>query len=163
MLTKAFFRSWGVCFVTVSLMMGVLTGCGSPPTVDLASVRHIDITGDYDETALLDQLARGTIMKEPLVVKVPAGFPLPVAFKLKSPLAEMNSDCSTLHFRRDLYVYLSSNEILLSPDLKQWAHFNDMESVKELFGGGKGELAVQMSTSKENGARIEIDMTIYPQ
>lgn len=140
-------------------MLG-LSGCAFSPEVDMSSAQIIDITSGYDETSLLETLADRKQLREPLVMKVPAGFPLPVAIRIKTPIAEMNSHCSTLHFRKDVFVYLSNTKMLISPDSKNWAPLHDMEEVKELFGGGRGEVNVQMSSSREMGPLLEVRVTV---
>jgi hypothetical protein len=71
--------------------------------------------------------------------------------------------CGDLIFTREIFLYLSDQEILVSPDRSRWTVFGDMAGIKELFGGGTSELQLGMSADKASGPLLEIGVTVHPQ
>ena len=58
----------------------------------------VDISSGGEELARLETFFQGEKLVEPLIIKVPTGFALPVRFILMTPVAEMARDCGDLVF-----------------------------------------------------------------
>ena len=156
-------------FFTLSILLFLLTfvtGCASIQTLETEGLKTVDFSKveELENIANLEQMIKGeVVIEEPFVVKIPKGFELPVHFELNTPLAVMNSQCSTMSFFRDLYGYFSEDQILLSPDKKQWAPISNIELIKKLFGAGDGELAIGLGAGKEKGPLLEVKLMIHQQ
>lgn len=154
-------------FVGVLLFGSLLffTGCATIRTLDTAAITSIDIsaTDAHEELASIEKTLKGEAIDKPFIIKVPQGFNLPVHLTLDTPLLSMENRTGTLVFKQDLFLYVSNREILVSPDKLSWVEINNLDAVKELFGGEKGELSVGMSASKEQGPLLDIKAAVHPK
>lgn len=151
-------------FVVTQLLF---TGCSSIRRIDTQTITTIDISGEIpDLSALesaLEQLSAGELLTEPVIAKVPQGFKLPVHLKIDTPLAHMENRDGVLVFDRALYLYVSNQEMLVSPEGDRWTDIANIETVKGLFGGDKGELTVGMAVSQEEGPLLNIALILHPE
>jgi hypothetical protein len=162
------FRNYRFAVASVTLVLLVLlssglTGCTSVKTPDLSATRMVDISSGDEEIAKLETFFQGQRLVEPLIIKIPAGFALPVRITLDTPIARMAGDCGDLVFTRDIYLYMSEQMMLVSPDRSRWAPFADLEGIKDLFAAGRGEINLGMSADKSSGPLLEIGATIHPK
>jgi len=152
-----------VTLVVLVLLSSGLTGCSSVQRPDLSATRMVDISSGDEEIARLETFFQGERLVEPLIIKVPAGFALPVRFTLDTPIAEMAGVGGDLVFTRDIYLYLSEQMMLVSPDRKSWAPFGDLEGIKDLFAAGQGEIKLGMSADKGSGPLLQVGVTVHPK
>ena len=136
-----------------------LAACGATPTPNLTGTAILDIANPQD-LAAFPSLTKGERLEKPVIIKIPRGFSLPVHIVVDTPLAAMESHCSQMVFKEDLFLALSNEAMLASPDLKTWANAAEMEAVKELFGGGKGEISVSMGADKQQGAQLDLKIAV---
>lgn len=137
-------------------------GCAKTPRrLDISAIPLYDIS-DAATAEKLAQFKKGTPADEPFVLKIPTGSMLPVHISVDTPLAKLDSEAGNLRFSQDLYLYFTTEKILASPDGRLWAPFTDMDAVKELFGGDKGMIKMEMSSTKEKGALLSLDIAVTP-
>ena len=129
---------------------------------DISGTPVLDISGDAPDLRVFESLSKEEELKEPVIIKVPQGFSLPVRIAVNTPLAIMESNCSHLVFQQDLFLYISNEEMLASPDGEQWADIADIDAVMDLFGGNKGEIAISMGTGEQKGAQLDLKLTVHP-
>ena len=132
-------------------------------TPDITNVPVFDISGDAPDLGVFESLSKGEKLEEPVIIKLPQGFSLPVRIAVNTPLATMESNCSHLEFQQDLFLYISNQGMLASPDGRQWADSGDMDAVKDLFGGDKGEIAISIGSGKQEGTQLELKVTVLPK
>jgi hypothetical protein len=141
----------------------LLAGCAGIRIIDTASVATIDITGDPEGLPQLEQLSQGRPIEQPVILKIPQGTAVPVQVSVETPLARMEGGCGDLHFDKDLYLYLSAAEILVSPDGNRWAGMDDRKAVNTLFGIQGGQFRVGLSASKIDGTALQIKVLASPR
>ncbi len=132
-------------------------------TPDITNVPVFDISGNAPDLSVLESFSKGEKLEEPVIIKLPQGFSLPVRIAVNTPLAIMESNCSHLVFQQDLFLYISNQGMLASPDSEQWVDIADMDAMKDLFGGSKGEVAISMGTGEQDGAQLDLKVTVHPK
>ena len=141
----------------------LFSACGAVNhTPDISSTPILDMSGDAPDMRVFESLSKGEELREPVIVKVPKGFALPVHIAVNTPLAVMESNCSKLVFQQDLFLYISKQGMLASPDTERWADIADIDAAKDLFGGDKGQIAISMGTGKDKGAQMDFKVIVYP-
>jgi hypothetical protein len=154
-------------FITCSIGLTALilfSACSAVHhTPEISNTQVLDISGDAQDLQVFESLSKGEKLEEPVIVKVPKGFSLPVRIAVNTPLAIMESNCSHLAFQQDLFLYISNQGMQASPDGHQWADIGDMDAVKDLFGGDKGEIAISIGSGKQEGAQLELKVTVLPK
>lgn len=150
--------------VPVALALFLFVGCSGIQKIDTAKVQSVDLSSLEEEhdLSILVEMAKGKPLKEPVVMKLPKGFRLPVHLTLNSPLAQLDSECGTLIFSQDFFLYLSHASMLVSPDRINWANMADFDAVKELFGWGGGNLALGIGATRDQGAFLEMKIGVDP-
>lgn len=148
---------WGLILILI-----FLTACArKPQQLDISSIPVYDISAVPDAEIIERYLTeQGT--KNPLIIKVPNGYVLPIHLDIDTPLAKLDSDAGNLVFTTDLYLYINERNILTSPDTARWAPFSDMEMVKKLFGADKGSLSLGMSATAKEGAQLSVKVMLTP-
>jgi hypothetical protein len=152
--------------ITCTIGLGILllfSACSAVHHTPEISTPVLDISGDAPDLRVFESLLQGERLKEPVIIKIPKGFSLPVHIAVNTPLAVMESNCSHLIFRQDLFLYLSNQKILASPDGKQWADFDDMDAIKDLFGGSQGEISISMGSGEQKGAQLDLKVIVHPK
>lgn len=141
----------------------LLAGCGasSPHLMSVEPAEIFDISSEQDAQKIANYLT-GVTAADQLIMKVPRGYSLPIQLEIDTPLARLNSSAGNLEFSQDLYLCLSSEKNLASPDGMRWAPFNDMDLVKKLFGGDQGSLSLAMSNSAETGSLLTVKLAVTP-
>ena len=150
--------------VPVALILCLFAGCSGIQKIETAQLHTIDFStvDDRRDLSVLAEMAEGKPLKEPVVMKLPKGFELPVQVILKTPLVKMDSKCGTMVFSQDLFLYLSQSSMLVSPDKINWADMSDFESVKKLFGWGDGNIAMGIGTGRDQGTLLGIKISADP-
>ncbi len=94
-----------------------------------------------------------------ILLAIKKGETVTLRLDLKTPsIATLQPGVNTLRFERDVYLFLSRNGVLLSPDGQRWARVEDMKAIKELFGLSRGTLQIGLGVSKEDGAVLSIGL-----
>lgn len=148
-----------IAWILGCAIMLLLSACSATRAPDLTAATVLNIANTED-LAALPSLEEGGRLEKPVIIKIPRGFSLPVHIVVDTPLAAMESHCSQMVFKEDLFLALSNEAMLASPDLKTWANAAEMEAVKELFGGGKGEISVSMGADKQQGAQLDLKIAV---
>ena len=150
--------------VPVVLAFFLFTGCSGIQKIDTAQLHNIDLStiDEQQDLSILTQMVEGKPLEEPVVMKLPQGFRLPVQLTLKSPLAELNSSCGTMVFSQDLFLYLTQSGLMVSPDKINWVNFSDVDAIKELFGWSGGNLAIGIGASQNQGAILKVKVGVLP-
>lgn len=140
-----------------------ITGCASIQTINMDDIETVDVSQitTTDDINALTELSQGKMPETPVIFHLPAGFQLPVHFNLDTPIAQMDNQCGNLTFSQAVYLYLDSKEVLVSPDKAQWATIDNMDLIKQLFGGKQGELAIGLSSSKDEGPLLDIKVMLH--
>jgi len=157
---STFHRPVLLAYLAVGLL---LAGCAGIRTIDTASVTTVDITGDLEGLPQLEQLSQGRPIEQPVILKIPQGTAMPVQVSVDSPIAHMAGGCGDLQFDKDLYLYLSATEILVSPDGSRWAAMDDRKAVNALFGIKGGQFRVGLSASKADGTAVQVKVLAVPR
>lgn len=151
-----------VCWLGCGAML-LFSGCGAVHTPDITTTPVLDISGNEPDLSFFESLSKGEELEEPVIIKIAKGFSLPVHIAVNTPIATMESSCSNLVFSRDLYLYVSNQGMLVSPDTRQWVDITELEAVKELFGGDKGEIAVSIGAGKQKEAQLDLKVIVHPR
>ncbi len=148
--------------VLFMLLTGTLLfSCSSRQLLDTSSIKTIDVAQLDKQGDSLEALTAPDELKEPLIIKIPAGFALPLEINIATPLATMASNDNKLIFSKDLYLFITSSKILASPDSTVWVPVNDIKELKSVFGLGEGEFSVKMSAAKEDGAVVKMHLQLH--
>ena len=151
-------------FALVVLVLFLFTGCSGIRKIETDQLHNIDLSAvnEQQDLSILMEIAEGKPIKEPLVMKLPKGYRLPVHMTVNTPLAKMDSKCGTLVFSQDLFLYLTQSSMLVSPDKTNWVNMSDFDGVKKLFGWSDGSLAVGIGASRENGSLLGVKIGVEP-
>ena len=76
--------------------------------------------------------------------------------KGKSPVVSLMTGENRIKFEQDVYLFISSSGVMLSPDGKKFAPIHKMKALKKLFGMDKGSLSIGFGISKETGPEIRV-------
>jgi len=76
----------------------------------------------------------------------------------KATAATLQPGVNTLRFERDVYLFLSKDGVLLSPDGERWARLEDLKALKELFGLCRGSMAIGFGVSQKDGGVLSIGL-----
>ena len=147
------------CGLIATLLLG--SACSGVQTLDRSSLQTITLreltTDPSAHQEVLEAYATG---KGGLILKIEAEDELPLELAIRHPLVSLDTGGNTVRFQRDMYLYLSATELLISPDGERWAKIHDMETWKELFGGFKdgrhGTLSVGLAVTAESGAAVNV-------
>ncbi len=144
------------------ILLVCLAGCaGKPQQLDISTIPIYDISAAPD-AELIGKYLSEQQHKDPLILKVPNGYALPIHLNIDTPLAKLDSDAGSLQFTKDLYLFLDDTNVLASPDMMLWAPFSDMEMVKELFGADQGAVSLGMSATEQEGALLSVKVLLTP-
>ena len=146
--------------LSLLILVVCIAGCaGKPRQFDISAVTIYDISAKPD-AELIEKYLSGQEHKDPLILKVPNGYALPIHLNIDTPLAKLDSDAGSLQFTKDVFLYLDNKKVLASPDTKLWAPFSDMEMIKELFDAGQGAVSLGMSATEQEGAMLSVKVIL---
>jgi hypothetical protein len=146
---------------TLTVVLIAAVGCSRVQTLDRSTLKTVALRElTADPTAYQADLEAYTRGESGLVLKIEEGDELPLELAVHHPLMSVDTGANTVRFQRDLYLYLSAQQLLISPDGERWAAIHDFETWKELFGGfdegGRGSLSVGLGVTPEDGATMTV-------
>ncbi len=95
-----------------------------------------------------------------LIVHVPAGETVPLEVAVQLPFAQVDAGENQLRFTRDIYLFISTKAILLSPDGVSFAPIYKFKSIKRLFGASQGSLRIGFGANKERGPTVSVGVAL---
>ena len=96
------------------------------------------------------------IQKDGLVVHLKAGESIALELAAELPFAKLQPGDNKLSFTRDVYLFISREGVMLSPDGVSFAPLQKVKGLKKLFGAEKGFFKVGFKVSKDEGAAISM-------
>jgi hypothetical protein len=136
-----------------ALMAG---GCAHTTTIDLKGVDVVPIAdlGGYLK-AHPDPFADPA---KRIAIRVPAGQPIPIEITLQLPFAELEGGSPAIRFRRDVYILIGKETMLVGFDGRRFAEIADLQGLKEVAGLERGALEIGFSVKEAEGAKIKIGL-----
>jgi len=148
-----------ICIALILIFF--MSSCASTPqSIELGSIPLYDLEKQDIAQEKLESFLQGEWDGEPFALKIPKGLNLPVHITVDTPVANLDSDAGSLHFKRDVFIYLDKKRSLASPDGENWAPFSDMDLLKKLFDGDQGSLAISMSGTKNEGMLLSLSLLL---
>jgi hypothetical protein len=89
------------------------------------------------------------------------GESLPVLLTADLKFAKIISGRNRFVFEQDVFVYMSTGEIQLSPDREHWAAIGDMDAMKKVFGIEGGQLSLGFGVSGSHGPQGTIKLKTH--
>jgi hypothetical protein len=136
----------------------VLAACSSIHLMDSTKRDVISVPDGVSEPATWEKVGKEIQAGRDVVLKIRKGQTIPLVITLVFPGVQLKAGENSLVFSRDLYLLLSSSAMQISPDGRRWADIGDLASHKELFGFSGGDISVGFRATKEEGARIAVDV-----
>jgi hypothetical protein len=96
------------------------------------------------------------IQKDGLVVHLKAGESIALGLGAELPFAKLQPGDNKLLFTRDVYLFISKDGVMLSPDGISFAPLQKVKGLKKLFGADRGFFRVGFKVSKDEGAAISM-------
>lgn len=91
-----------------------------------------------------------------LIVLLEKGREVPLDLLLSSSLLTVKSTDGTVTAERDLYMLITGQGMMLSPDGKRFAPVQNQRSMKKLFGLDGGSFALGFGVTREEGAKVTV-------
>ena len=141
--------------IFVIVLLGItLTACSSVQKPDTSRVKTIPLS----EFHTLSEENTRELYQEGFIMFIPKGTVVAVKINLQIPAAQFKAGNNVLTFTRDLYVYLSQRNMLLSLNKKDWGAVGDMDALKQIFDIESGALALNFQSKK--GQKPELIFTL---
>jgi len=142
----------------LSCLIPLLSACAGVRAVDLAGVERLSLAELRDSPE--EHAEAFSTAGKGLVIEIPAGETVPIAIDVRtSPFVVEGPGTSAVRFERDVYLYVSSSGVMLSPDGESWAPIQDLDALKEAFGIERGSLSLGFGVSSDEGAVIHFKLT----
>lgn len=125
-----------------------------------ASIRTVP-AGRF-ETVTLDQLSSQgerlapKVMGDGVIVHVEKGQQIPLEFTFRTSVLSAETKGGTVTAQRELFLLISREGLLMSPDGARFAAVQDQDALKKLFGLNGGQFALGLGATKEEGAKVVV-------
>ena len=133
----------------LSLLVLLAPACSSlkgPDRSKMEPIRLSDLASDPD--------AFGKALAEDgdgILVLMKKGESLPMKLTADLKFGRIVTGRNRLVFDQDVYLYLSPNEILLSPNQVDWAPIQDTKALGEVFGIESGQFTLGFGVTRDFG------------
>lgn len=91
-----------------------------------------------------------------VIVLLEKGRKVPLDLALSSSLLSVSSTDGHVTAERDLYMLISREGLLLSPDGERFAPVQNQRSMKKLFGLDGGRFALGFGVTRDEGAKVTV-------
>ncbi len=148
------------CSLLLTLLcMAVLqTGCSGVHRLDRSKTEVFSVSAMMADTAKRTAFSKTIEEGGEAIVMIPEGTVMPFSVELNIPIATLKSGQSEIQFDRDVYVYISSENIMISPDGEKWAELGDMSTIRQLFDFGQRAMRFGLVVSEEKGPYVSISV-----
>jgi hypothetical protein len=133
-----------------ALVLALAIGCSGITTI--GPVKTVTTKELKQNSEQLAQALQG----DGMVVHLTAGESIALELAAELPFAELEPGDNQISFTRDVYLFISKEGVMLSPDGVSFAPLHKMKSLKKLFGADKGSFRVGFKVSKEDGAAVSM-------
>lgn len=146
------------CLIVVATVLGAAAfGCGGVQKIERdpsQAVRIADFEANPEAFA-----AKLQNPGDGIFVALKKGDAVALKLALDAPgLAALETQGNRIRFERDVYLFISKDGALLSPDARRWARIQDAKALKDVFGIQGGTLQIGFGASQEEGASIAITL-----
>jgi hypothetical protein len=94
--------------------------------------------------------------REGVILRVPAGTVVPLDINISLPFARVEPGENRVAFTSDVYIFMSPEKFMISPDAERWAEMGNWKAMKKLFGFDRGTLGVGLGVVKDKGAFMNL-------
>ena len=129
-------------------------GCSGVRTIDSGTIRTVSLSELPQVAAEVEGSA--TKGPGPMIVHVKAGERIPLRLELEAPFAALEAGENAIVLRRDVYLYVAPDDVMLGFDGARFARMGDWKTLKKLAGVGKGQLAIGFGAGKSDPPRIDV-------
>lgn len=146
------------CTLVVSLVvLAAVSGCtGIHKMRRTENVQTITLDGMREDPSRWKGFYERIGQGGEAILHVPRGRAVPLKVDISLPMLRVVPGDNAVIFKQDVYLYLSSKKVRVSPDGVRWADMKNMKAVKRLFGLKQGHLSIGFAATKEEGSYMLI-------
>ena len=141
---------------SIMIMVLLIGGCSGIQTINVNDKDIISVTDMKNSPSRWMAFYKKMGDGEKRVIKVPKGTVLPMNVTINLGIATLEPGHNKIRFNRDVYMYFQPDVVLLSPDGKAWAKFDNKKAIKKLFKIGDGKLGFGFGDKREKGTIMSL-------
>lgn len=146
----------GIC---LAFLFSACAGIQPKVPPNLTVYTWTDISSDTEKA---EEIYQGLNKGTPYIFKIEKGDALPFEVKIDLPFVFLTPSTNELRFVEDVYVYISNENIMFSPDGDHWASPENPKQLKSLFGIQQGFLSVGFTIEKKGDPMLRLELGTKP-